>query len=102
MAIAGAVMLLARYKTIHLKFAENWEEEYQRSSPADQIGEKLETADESEESVEEEKAPRARKMSKAKTNFTTTKSAVRKTPARKTTKATTETSTRSPRVKKSS
>src|ERR1044071_7577454 len=36
MAIAGAVLLLVRYKAINLKFAENWEEEYQRSSPADQ------------------------------------------------------------------
>ena len=40
MAIAGAILLLARYKAIHLKFAENWEEEYQRSSPMDQVGEK--------------------------------------------------------------
>src|SRR5215213_44789 len=40
MAIAGAILLLARYKAIHLKFAENWEEEYQRSSPVDQVGEK--------------------------------------------------------------
>lgn len=29
MAIAGAVLLMARYKVINLKFAENWEEEYQ-------------------------------------------------------------------------
>lgn len=28
MAIAGAVMLMARYKAIRLKFAEHWEEEY--------------------------------------------------------------------------
>lgn len=28
MAIAGAVMLMARYKAINLKFAENWQEEY--------------------------------------------------------------------------
>ena len=36
MAIAGAVLLMVRYKAINLKFAENWEEEYQRSSPLDQ------------------------------------------------------------------
>jgi phosphatidylglycerol---prolipoprotein diacylglyceryl transferase len=54
MAIAGVILLMARYKTIHLKFAENWEEEYERSepgttvpgafsgSPGDQIGEKVE------------------------------------------------------------
>ena len=42
MAIVGAVLLMARYKAIHLKFAENWEEEYQQNSPVDQIGEKVE------------------------------------------------------------
>ena len=36
MAIAGAVLLMVRYKAINLKFAENWEEEYQPSSPVDQ------------------------------------------------------------------
>jgi phosphatidylglycerol:prolipoprotein diacylglycerol transferase len=29
MAIAGAILLMVRYKAINLKFAENWEEEYQ-------------------------------------------------------------------------
>lgn len=29
MAIAGAILLLARYKAINMKIAENWEEEYQ-------------------------------------------------------------------------
>jgi phosphatidylglycerol:prolipoprotein diacylglycerol transferase len=29
MVIVGAIMLMARYKAIHLKIAENWEEEYQ-------------------------------------------------------------------------
>jgi phosphatidylglycerol:prolipoprotein diacylglycerol transferase len=37
MAIVGAVMLMVRYNKIHLKFAENWENEYKRSSPADQL-----------------------------------------------------------------
>lgn len=55
MAIVGAVLLMARYKAIHLKFAENWEEEYQRSSPVDQIGEKVEV----EEPEDMHKAPRA-------------------------------------------
>jgi phosphatidylglycerol:prolipoprotein diacylglycerol transferase len=38
MALAGVVMLLVRYGYIRLKFAENWEEEYQiaeKSMPAD-------------------------------------------------------------------
>ncbi len=42
MAIVGAVLLMARYKAINLKFAENWEEEYKRSSPVNQIREKVE------------------------------------------------------------
>jgi phosphatidylglycerol:prolipoprotein diacylglycerol transferase len=29
MAVAGAILLMARYQAINLKFAENWEEEYQ-------------------------------------------------------------------------
>src|SRR5215216_651477 len=33
MAIAGMVLLMARYKAIHLRFAENWEAEYKRSTP---------------------------------------------------------------------
>ena len=59
MAIAGIILLMARYKAINLKFAENWEEEYQRSSPADQVGEKAEA--QAEKPVEQQKAPRARK-----------------------------------------
>ena len=33
MAVTGAIMLLARYRAIHLPVAENWEEEYQISVP---------------------------------------------------------------------
>jgi len=55
MAIAGAVMLMARYKAINLKFAEDWEEEYQ-------TGEKAEPQEEPEDVVEERKTPRARKV----------------------------------------
>jgi phosphatidylglycerol---prolipoprotein diacylglyceryl transferase len=43
MAITGAVMLMARYKAINLKFAENWDEEYQiPGKPGDNVEEKLE------------------------------------------------------------
>ena len=45
MAIVGAVLLMARYKAINLKFAENREEEYKPSSPVDQIREKVESED---------------------------------------------------------
>ena len=62
MAIAGAVMLMARYKAIHLKFAEDWEEEYKRSSPVDQIAGNAEAQEEPEEVIEEKKTPRARKV----------------------------------------
>ena len=59
MAITGAVMLMMRYKAINLKFAEDWEEEYQ-------TGEKAEAQAEPEEVVEEKKIPRVRKVSRAK------------------------------------
>jgi len=103
MAIVGAILLMARYKAINLKFAEDWEEEYKRSSPVDQIGGKVEPVDEeeSEESVEEERSPRVRKVS-TRTNSATTKRTVRKTPVRRTTKTEAETSTRTTRAKKSS
>lgn len=53
MAIAGAVMLMARYRAIHLKLAENWEEEYQVPGTAAAGGD--------EEPVEEAESPRPRK-----------------------------------------
>jgi phosphatidylglycerol:prolipoprotein diacylglycerol transferase len=55
MAIVGAVLLMARYRAINLKFADDWEEEYQRSSPMDKAGEQLETK--SEEPVRRKAAP---------------------------------------------
>ena len=36
MAIAGVILLLARYKAVDLKFAENWEEEYKPGGPVEQ------------------------------------------------------------------
>ena len=65
MAIAGVILLLARYKAIHLKFAENWEEEYERSersSPVDQVSQTIAGDTEAAEPVKERKAPRARKV----------------------------------------
>src|SRR5687767_12194311 len=61
MAITGAVILMARYKAINLKFAEDWEEEYKRSSPVDQVAGNAEAQEEPEEVLEETKIPRARK-----------------------------------------
>ena len=54
MAIIGAVMLMVRYKALNLKFAENWEEEYQISKPA-------EPAQAMEEPVQEKKSMRVKK-----------------------------------------
>jgi len=66
MAIAGAVLLMARYKAINLKFAENWEEEYQLSIPADQLDEKpAAEMPEEEQPVEELKTPRVKKVIKS-------------------------------------
>ena len=93
MAIAGAVLLLARYKAINLKFAENWEEDYKPGSPMDQAGEPLGT----NEPAEEKKAPRAGKVAATSTRPSTVKKIPRKTTTQGTGK-TTETPTR---VKKS-
>lgn len=64
MAVAGAVMLMARYKAINLKAAENWEEEYQiGGKPA------VETVEEDmieDETVEEAETPRVRKTTTRK------------------------------------
>jgi prolipoprotein diacylglyceryl transferase len=76
MAIAGAVLLMARYKAVNLKLAENWEEEYQlstpqsgsvdqRSSPRDQVGEKpVAEMVEEQQPLEEVKTRRAKKTVK--------------------------------------
>jgi phosphatidylglycerol:prolipoprotein diacylglycerol transferase len=57
MAIAGAVLLMARYKAINPSFAEGWEENYQLSS----------TMMPQPVAIEEKKIPAARKTSTVKT-----------------------------------
>lgn len=111
MAIVGALLLMVRYKAINLKVAEDWEEEYKRSSSVDQIAgnveakEEVDDAEESEEfevPVEEKKTPRPRKTPTTKASSTTgrtTKKAVRKTTAHKPTKKT-GSSPRAARAKK--
>ena len=54
MAIAGAIMLMARYKAINLQVAENWEEEYKISTQP-------KPEEKAEEIIEEEDTPRAKK-----------------------------------------
>jgi prolipoprotein diacylglyceryltransferase len=41
MAVTGVVMLLARYGKIHLKVADNWEEQYQTDEPVQETVEKV-------------------------------------------------------------
>ena len=61
MAIAGAIMLMARYKAINLQVAENWEEEYK-------ISMQPKPEEKPEEIVEKENddAPRGKKSSSVK------------------------------------
>ena len=88
MAIAGAVMLMARYKAINLSLAEGWEEEYQVSQAVVVIAPQ-------EEPVKAKKVSRARKTPKAETEPVIAKRTKAKTPARKMTKPETKTPTAS-------
>ena len=63
MAIVGVILLMARYKAIHLKFAENWEEEYKPGSLVDQVSQTVEGDAQVAEPVKARKVPRARKDS---------------------------------------
>ena len=113
MAVAGAILLMIRYKAINGKLAETWEDEYQiagKAPTAEQTAQVDEATQEEEEVIE--KAPRARKASTTKARSTTTKQvaktsttgkAVRTSASKKSTKASTSsTSTRTTRTKKSS
>jgi phosphatidylglycerol:prolipoprotein diacylglycerol transferase len=91
MAIAGGIMLMARYKAINLKFAENWEENYHVSGGPVAVIEG--------QSVEEVESRRTKKTLKTGRESTLKKKAREKIAARK---AKETTSSRTPRVKKSS
>jgi len=81
MAIVGAIMLMARYKAINLELAENWEDEYQISTPMPL------TVPQEEIVVEEKKSPRVKRVAATKkkpaaNKRTLTKTTtVKKTPA---------------------
>jgi len=103
MAIIGAVMLMARYKAINLRAAEDWEDEYKIAPRPDAVSEQdavdeIDT-EEMDVELEEEKPVKTRKTSTRKT--TTTKKAAPKKQVRKSTskspstasKRTTKTST---------
>ena len=90
MAIAGVILLLARYKKINLKFAENWEEDYHVSEKP---------AEAQTQSVDDEKPVRAKKTLNTGRQSTLQKKAREKIAARKAAK---EVPARSTRAKKSS
>jgi len=90
MAVAGAIMLMIRYKAINLTFAENWEEEYQISGQEKPQEEEIEEED---EPAEEEPAP-VKKTPRAKTKTDPEKKPAKKPAPRKTAEATKKTSSR--------
>ena len=92
MAVTGAIMLMARYKAINLKVAENWEEDYRvGNQPVVDVVE--------ETPVEEAEAPRVKRTLKTGRQSTLRKKAKAKLAERKTSKGS---STRTSRAKKSS
>jgi phosphatidylglycerol:prolipoprotein diacylglycerol transferase len=91
MAIAGAVLLMARYKSINLSFAENWEEEYQISGQAQPEAEPV-----------EEKPSRAKKSSTTEHDHGATGKTRSKTLPRKMAKPETKPPTTVTKTKKSS
>lgn len=76
MAIAGAILLMARYGAIHLRLTENWEEEYQ-------VGERIESVDsaedEAEEPLTEKEDARIRKLSPEAAKRVAKKTSTRRT-----------------------
>ena len=89
MAIAGAILLLARYKAVNLKFAENWEEEYRRSSPTDKGSEPGSPVDgdaEADKPVKARRVPQARRVSTAEEDADAAKVRMDKLLGRRTTR----------------
>ena len=67
MAIVGAVLLMARYKAINLKFVENWEEEYRtgeqvEADHAPGLGEKIDDEPEAPHKISPEEEAKAAKI----------------------------------------
>jgi phosphatidylglycerol:prolipoprotein diacylglycerol transferase len=107
MAIAGAVVLMIRYRAVNPAFAEDWEEEYQISGevkPSKETAE-VEELDEAEVPAvvdAEWETPRSRRTSPAKeASSARVKKPAGKSSVRKTTKKP-ESAPRKPRAKKSS
>ena len=82
MAIAGAIMLMARSKAINLQIAEGWEDEYQLSTQANKPAEEsVEETDDDEDETPVVKP--VRKTSPAKPRSVTTKKAAPRAKAAK-------------------
>ena len=94
MAVTGAILLMARYKVIQPKFAENWEEEYQVANKP-----QLPVMSEEEPVVVEEETPLVKKKTAPKSKPTVTKKAA---PKKNSSEAMKEKPTRTTRAKKSS
>lgn len=77
MAIAGAILLMIRYKALNPAFAENWAEEYRVA------GQPPLTEKETDDEDEEEKAPRTRKASAGRTKAKPDEKVAGKTATRK-------------------
>jgi phosphatidylglycerol:prolipoprotein diacylglycerol transferase len=92
MAIVGAVLLMARYKAINLSFAENWEEEYRIS----------EQPQPQEESVEEKRPARGKKLSTTESDHVASGKTRSKTLPRKMVKSDTKPPTAATKTKKTS
>jgi len=93
MAVAGAVLLMARYKAMNFRFAENWEEEYQVAGQA-KLVKKTQSERNVIEQADEPEASRPRKTLVGKSSVGTVKkleekpaSTARKTPVGKTKKS---------------
>lgn len=104
MAVAGAVLLMACFRAITPKFAENWEEEYRLSGGPETVeaGDEEETEEIDEPVVEKKRIPRAKKAPATKAGA----GAAKKTTAKKTSPRRTTTAPRgtrrTTRTKKSS
>jgi phosphatidylglycerol:prolipoprotein diacylglycerol transferase len=104
MAIAGVILLMARYKVIQPKFAENWEEEYKPSSAVGQVAGKPTSSNVQDDPtmkesvIKEAVVPVKKKTSTPKPKSTVTKKAA---PKKSAPKVEEETPARPKRAKKS-
>lgn len=92
MAVAGAILLMARYKALNLAFAEDWEEEYQISGQTTQQAKtiqkeqsvvKKESVVRSESTVVKKKAPAAKAKSTTVKKTAATKAKAKKETVKK-------------------